>query len=694
MTGGGLSQIDIYDDNSKSYISDIVNGKYKLISDLNLIKKIIDKSNVKDCLNTQIVDIDADDDTGFRRYDYNLKIGCFQSIIGMTKEKMISENIYLFKKYFNTLFTDVYVQDYLDSNTYSLITNYLYFTMTSAFKQYIEIYNQNNKNVDKLNEDDIILMYKGGNTIRFYLNYLQKKIKFGTSPKAELGRQAFKNIQQSMNKGDWDYYVYIDYKRLLPILGKQKMDIIRTHVEQITSYILYKIKGQLYDFLNASFVKNNLGIALRAKLWGSGTEEHIKKFIEKFNESASTEKKINNISIESSATFDHLIKKDSVEPLDDRSILDKKSFNLVPTGKKENINGSDKSSTMYMEVFNFFVNNKLGEFLPSKSIESPVYIQFNGNMRIVHNYVNVIISLFRLKLNNKLSLNINGSSKTVNIPIELIDVSISHTEDNKIYFTELFNVDGVSKKMQDLTLVLKDENKLIASIPSADYMFYDINIIIIKEILFMWQEKKYDKRILRSLLLSLVCMIQRKINFSTLLTQYNRFIDAMKNINSFGDLDDKYRYVVAQFNPQVSILDKNKSYERQNIEITANNFNFYIDTIFGKHVQHIIITKYIMDQKKGIDVSKFKYKDYCDYLLAIHKNIETNAAIYGVNSYTAVTPYSEIYKNIETIYSENFDLFEKNIIKIVDVIATILTGITDSKIQSVDLLFNDVTDLF
>jgi len=231
------------------------------------------------------------------------------------------------------------------------------------------------------------------------------------------------------------------------------------------------------------------------------------------------------------------------------------------------------------------------------------------------------------------------------------------------------------------------------NIPSADYMFYDINIIIIKEILFMWQEKKYDKRIMRSLLLSLICMIQRNTNIYTLFNQYNQLISALTELNTLNNINEKYDYVVNKFNPTIEILDTGKSYERQNIRI-ATSFNFYLDTILCKHIQHIIIVKYLTEIKKGADVSKFRYKKYCDYLLEIHKNIETNASNYGVSAYIAVTPYSEIIRDLEKIYNENFDVFEKKMISIVSDIAIILEGIIDSNIKNINLSFENITELF
>lgn len=696
MNGGGNTLIDVFSDNTGTYIKNIIEGRYKLISDLNLLKNVINKNKVSDCVDKQFTNIDADEDNdnlGFKKYDYNLKIGCFQSIVGMTKEKIKSEKTYLFKKFFNTLFTDVYVQDYLDVDTYSLLTNYLYFTMVSAFKQYIQIYNQYN-NI-KLDDNDIILMYKGGNTIRFYISNLYKKINFGESPKARAGKEALKKIQQGLSRGDWDYYVYIDYKRLVNVLTTNQINTVRKHVEQLTSFILYKIKGQLYDFLKASFVKNNLGAVLNIKLWSQMTYDRISEFIKDFNDDAPLDKKINTIQIDNVVTFDNIVRQNSIEelPLENRGILDKKSFNIIPTNKSEIINGSERSSVAYLEVFNFFLDNKLGEYLPSKDIISPIYVQFTDNMHIVHNYVNVIISLFRLKLNNKLYLKINDKTIPMNIPVELIDVSISHLEDNKIHFTELFNTDGNSKKMQDLNIILDNNSKLPVSIPSADYMFYDINIIIIKEILFMWQEKKYDKRITRSLLLSLICMIQRRTSVSLLLNQYNQFSTTLRELNNINNVDGKYNYIINKFSPFIEILDQGKSYQRRDLKIPST-FNFYLDTVFCKHIQHIIVTKYITDIKKSIDVSTFRYKDYCEYLLAIHKDIEVNARDYGVNSYTAVTPYTEIYLNIENIFNDNFDTFEKNILAIINNIIVILEGIVDSNIDIVNLSFDDIKELF
>ena len=158
MTGGNLTKIDQFDDNNETYIRNIVEGRYKLISDLELVKNTIKHNNVLDCSSSKIFDID--DDTNFKNYDYNLKLGCFQSIVSMIVDKERSDKIYMFKKYFNTLFTDTYLQNYLDTETYSIMTNYLYFTLTSIFKEYIQIYNTYN-NI-KLDQNDIIpiLLYR------------------------------------------------------------------------------------------------------------------------------------------------------------------------------------------------------------------------------------------------------------------------------------------------------------------------------------------------------------------------------------------------------------------------------------------------------------------------------------------------------------------------------------------------------
>lgn len=77
----------------------------------------------------------------------------------------------------------------------------------------------------------------------------------------------------------------------------------------------------------------------------------------------------------------------------------------------------------------------------------------------------------------------------------------------------------------------------VVKIPSSDYMYFDLSLILYEQNIFSWNDKKYKKRIKRLLYIGLINLFSRGENIINLINQYKElfkdyaYLKTSSNIN-------------------------------------------------------------------------------------------------------------------------------------------------------------------
>ena len=427
-------------------------------------------------------------------------------------------------------------------------------------------------------------------------------------------------------------------------------------------------------------------------------------------------------------------------------------------GKK--IENSEKNRKNIDSVVTFFSNKHLTEFIPSSMFEfNNLHIVYSDMLFFYRHKTMINFSLFRLKFNNTMRLlvsknkdgevssemnnkcpennknNQNKKCELIKIPIEIVDLSVLSIDDNRQDFDYLFfqkkengEIDKYTKIEYSIDDNLSDDtrkNKSTKStkltfnvdtyIPSANYMFYDIAEMLFADNMFIWEDKKYEKRIRRLMYLSMICELSNKKPINALLSEYQEFNALFVNFNRIlGEFiqrsektnfieqiyekikNDKENPMIIKSNEQMITRDINNLRETKLMALKEKKINFFIDKFISNYYETIILIKYFKDTYASVLTTSSKLSDehfeYCKYqneLLELIKNkkIVKHRMVDG-NEYNAGVDYNGIdeYKTQDAINEMMKKLHEYHdeIIKHTGEIIRILNNMLKQNIQKIN----------
>jgi hypothetical protein len=330
---------------------------------------------------TSIIDhILNDDNINFNIYsdnctydnygNYNI---CMDTLIPISKQRQeyISNlNNYKIKRNIKSIVTDSFMNTLAsDEKLYKILFDNTILQLYLCFCKCIYLYNIK-KNI-LLTNKHIQLLYKGGNSTKFLINFYLSN--------TSISLRDEKKITNKLNIGDWDFTLKCNYYKLNELMNNEEIDDLLNYIKKSFIVALYNIKIILEKILLPNDKFNSKFID---KCSTNIRKNDINKICYNNNNKKSFIMSNNNI------TTEKVIKK--------ISIVD----NLL-TGNSELVKLNLKTSKIFIAYINEI-----------SSYAFKTYVNF---------------SLFRLKINNDIK---NITDNTLNnFPIEFIDLSIP----NKLY---------------------------------------------------------------------------------------------------------------------------------------------------------------------------------------------------------------------------------------------------------------------
>ena len=583
-------------------MNNILSGKYNLLTDVEKYKEgkeEIPNENIK-CVKNNYNEEDFTVLNPKSKY-FGTNYSCMESDTRYGLNYFESKYNYELRRTLKSNATDIFMNETLRYLNYQLLCNYTHFELSSFFYEFIYKYNLNidengKDNKKRLDDNEIILLYKGGNTTRMHIKLLidnLKKIKQGSY-------KDLCDMYDELSLGDWDFNVNINFHKLIDH-GYLKNDIIEliNKCKQVSVMALHKVKLTFNNLLDGNISSNYARqmawkFVLKSKKVVDEFENKInqlKKYKQhniKINAKIIDAKVFNNEIDFSKIKYDEInehTKEERKEEIlcgevktnmnitkklfkDSYIIVDKPIF----ANKKGHETGA-KNRKNIDSVITFFSNKNLTEFIPNDMFKfNSLHIVYSDMLFFYRLKTMINFSLFRLKFNNTMRLEIGKSNNSgpmwenknngiscpgkdknkkcdvVKIPIEIVDLSVLSIDDNRQDYDHLFfqKIGGITDKYSTINYSINDmlssdtrEDKstpltytLNTYIPSANYMFYDIAEMLFVDNMFAWEDKKYDKRIRRLMYLSVICELLNSKSIDDLIADYQKLKAMFENIKS------------------------------------------------------------------------------------------------------------------------------------------------------------------
>jgi hypothetical protein len=182
-------------------------------------------------------------------------------------------------------------------------------------------------------------------------------------------------------------------------------------------------------------------------------------------------------------------------------------------------------------------------------------------------------------------------------------------------------------------------------------------------------------------------MFNSKLQTNEIINIFENFQSILKN-NVNISLDEKYNNIPHE-NNYIKYIDKINNTKNTDIYILQFNnkyINFYIDKFLANYYEIIIIIYYL--KYKNINS---KYESLYNFIFDTPRNIEKGID-YGL---TDVKPFS-FYNNEEYINKTIMDLntYELTLIEIIDDILKFLNILKKNNINTIDLDYSNLSELF
>lgn len=678
----GGSNMDI-----PSYVNDIVNNNYRLLTDLKLITDI--SYELEQCKDDFFGDFEPIDTI---EYKDGYRFNCFMRKVGMsTDESSVKESGYSFKKNFSLAFTDIYMQKGLQKNDLIVSTNYIYYIMKYTLDTYIETVIKNNKFDNKTIHlyKNINLLYKGGNTTRLIFNSFIK------SSKAQLSKNKSKNVLNSIqnldelidnyNVGDWDYYIKINFIDLRKNgFTDEELVKVTNQISQVFIYTASIIKNKIAVLLNSSLNIKNITESIQKFVFSDEIKSNIAKFLEIYNKSEFTLQNISHAEVIQVYTHDKLIEKDNIKTLnrDSEDFIKRNSFILKNTDK---IEGNEERGygpmNYYVEVDSQLIDTVSENIIPESLIKDDVYIAYMSNIGFARRYPISSFNLVRIKVNNTIVLKIDKNdgiqrTKNLRVNMELVDISIPSIYDAKEIFYYHYRYPNFEEFLKcKINNPLFKNDQIYISLPSSYAMFSDVCHLLFSENLFVWEDPKYAKRIKRLFFLSLPCLYQDSIQTNEIINFYSQMKELFEKSYGKTNIKDRldllansYDIVTSPYNDLINGQLKNNVTElfmnlniiHRIVKLKYANLR-YLEFIIANYIKMLIVANYIINNTaENIDQYELIH-----YELQIHRILELKNVYDYIKPSISITGLTKPLNNIyDEVRGGGHNLMNNNLVPI------------------------------
>jgi len=505
---------------------------------------------------TKLKDINFDIDNNY--FDDDLDF-VFERLYGkMTSTPLklpITEEIIGPKIFFRGILTDFMVKDVISNNTEFLLIDIINRIMKKLLNKYYE-----------KTKVRVKFIYRGGNILNIY----KKNFDFLIPGIASLISEQF---DEFFKKSDLDFYLIVGGRDKYTI---NQLNLINAEIQSLSYYGLVIARDLIYS--NDIFKMCNYNLdSIKDKFDDLLNEMNENKGKSSFN----FVKNLNYIGLGFNK-FYYVKEEYDINPMyisedkldfvfdsGNRNVYDnfrkrKKSGHfdtIINISKEEGVVNIYKLRNLEK---NIFFRNERFDLLTKKIMENnkdypDYYITNNLDIHNVEGQMHFKLS--RIMVNFNLLYQTNKGYGMVNVPSELYDVSVSYHDDRVMPF---YNLNSISKfdyeyKDADDNLIKNDIPipKLSTTIKDLDKILYFVG--------FPWDDEKYQKRLIRILILIFINeFTEKNIN------QIEKILDNVLN-NKEMKKTDKIDFAYIQYmNKQIG--------ERINKD-TKKKYNKYIETI-------------------------------------------------------------------------------------------------------------------
>lgn len=440
-------------------------------------------------------------------YASGLKHSCIYN--KKTTGSLMDDPNYKFSYSIRDLLTTIYVRSFeeaagnvQESRSFSLrLSN----TFNAGLKRFVSDYN----NTYGTNyQADII--YKGGNVIAIYTRYLVDKLLPALKNPGSI--KFLRSKVHELKRGDWDYTLSIDHNLLGTDFGDKSKTFVLMLLQEIKRYL---DRHDTFDLGNiAHMIQRDLLKSTDAQMFSYNYGRSIGKpvTIEKVELNGLT---ITQDRISSNGNADNPSK-----------------FSFKRPGA-ENITDTFQVDTLYdpntspMQTSNVSIG------------------MIEGILGLV-TFMKTHFDLARLKFNNKVTVNVGGQRMDRNFSADIVDMSFIRPDD-----TKTINLHEKLGTLPEMTI--RKLGQYTIPFYTPHYLFYDLNNMLVEEGIYIWNDKKYTKRVDRYITIGLV---------SSLITNpvdklHRYFLVARDFIASLNlsNLDEAYQTAVKMFTVKSSLYD-------------------------------------------------------------------------------------------------------------------------------------------
>lgn len=465
----------------------------------------------------------------------------------------------------NNVFTDFVVSDFIKSEL--VFTDFVQLIIT-LHNQVIDAY----VNENRLQKNDIIFVFKGGNILRNLANNSLENMP------GEAKRIFTEKLADAFKKSDIDFSIYINPK--LTTFDKVYKDMINTtylvqlHIRTIIASSQYFDYDKLQDILK---------------------QDKLKELIPKLNETDTIKNRIDDYSPVSAVfyksissdnkQYNYKIKQNFYVKYSESYLKDKSRFSAEKMDEINNIKLKDIQNTIF-----------------STNTSPNMYTSVNDALSFGEDYI-THFCLVRTKLIFYIVMN-DKIKKSFG---ELIDVTVIAKDD--AYLEHMF--DHLSENIKTYTF----SNGFKFQGYSLEYSIYDLEKILFNQNEFPWLDEKYEKRVRRLIYLYLLKLLTNNnadavIVYRNLAIFKTQVIDALRMKLITGDKN------------MIDILNAIRQFAiNENGKIIENHDNMPLWN-FSKKIYEIV-EKDTSDQD-----SLMKFLDIIDKNITIMQDITRQILIY------------------------------------------------------------------
>ena len=618
LHGGIIPNFTKYIDTvvNSDYLDNIINNKVSFIDNKKEYYKIIFETDT--CVTVDDPDIPFDVDY----IDENFGYKCLN--------KTKPSELYLIKRKISGQLTDTFIRDIIDDKTYEEMIISFYGILNTLVQQYVNVYNDNNIHT-QITNNDVYFVYKGGNINRMFNKKMFDLFDQIIDHKVDIFKlnNALKLFSQEDKRSDFDCYVYIN-------LNLPTYDLIANQIQKVLAVGLEYIKCN-FDKLFENYRSD-----------GKFDAKQLFSFLFN-NEDFKSQLNEMNTELLSVQTRNYLISKDQILLKDSKEIKNK----IVHTkkDKKDKMDYIESSTMLYPEYLSTLCKND-------------AFIVRAENLSLYSFGNKMNFDIIRLKINNLVKIKLNDKKVPINCAYELIDIVVSkkNNDHNKFIFEQL------KKNNENKTHIFKynyNDKYVDLRVPSIYYIIYDLYGILFRLNQFIWNEKKYEKRIRRLFNLLLYKSIEKG--------QINKFLEDSLNFTKFitnilsllnNKTNDIYKFIdmLIQINPQ-----------NNDIELIDDN-NYY-----KMFILYIIKYIYILNKLNNIRYSSVSIKCPNEFLNKeniIYTNYKLNSRVVDYKHAINITkPLQYFIDNIDSEYKKfnNFINYMQIIVVDINIILNVLT---------------------